>query len=315
MSNGTNCDKVLKKLVSLFARYGLPDVLVSDGGPPFNAYGFVDFLKRQGINVLKSPPYNPSSNGQAERLVRTVKDVLKKFITDPEFSHLDVEDQINLFLINYRNNCLNIDGNYPSQRIFCYKPKTMLDLLNPKAHYKKFLKEAEVHDGSNTLKNKLPVHDDVLPKDVGNSNNNSTDPFENLTPGDDMWYKNHNPHHVAKWLKANFIKRLSRNTFQVEIGSVPTMAHRGQLRIRKGGEFQEKPNIHLVRRRPDRGPRLKNVDQEGFRGFTDDELRRGRKRSFPVEVPTIEPIESPEFIPRRSKRLRRANQNSEYVYL
>ena len=78
---------------------------------------------------------------------------------------------------------------------------------------------------------------------------------------------------------------------------------------------RKKTHIQLVRRRPDRGPRLKNVDQEEFRGFTDDELRRGRKRSFPVEVPIIEPIESPEFIPRRSKRLRRANQNSEYVYL
>lgn len=46
MRNGTDCEKVLRKLTAYFARFGLPDVLVSDGGPPFNSYNFVDFLKR-----------------------------------------------------------------------------------------------------------------------------------------------------------------------------------------------------------------------------------------------------------------------------
>lgn len=58
MKKGTDCDKVLKRLVAFFARFGLPDVLVSDGGPPFNSYPFTEFLKKQGINVLKSPPSN-----------------------------------------------------------------------------------------------------------------------------------------------------------------------------------------------------------------------------------------------------------------
>lgn len=39
MSNGTNCGKVLRKLVAYFARFGLPDV-------PFNSHNFTDFLKK-----------------------------------------------------------------------------------------------------------------------------------------------------------------------------------------------------------------------------------------------------------------------------
>lgn len=120
MKQGTDHAKVLKKLVAYFARFGLPDVLVSDNGPPFNSWNFVDFLERQGIKVMKSPPYNPSSNGQAERLVRTVKEVLKRFLMDPKMMELYLEDQINLFLFNFRNNNLTKDGTFPSERIFSY---------------------------------------------------------------------------------------------------------------------------------------------------------------------------------------------------
>lgn len=132
MKKGTNCGQVLKQLVAFFARFGLPDVIVSDGGPPYNSYAFVNFLEKQGIKVFKSPPYNPPSNGQAERLVRTVKEVLKKFLIDSDLSHLSLEDQINLFLINYRNTCVTKDDSFPAEKIFTYKPKTLVDLLNPK---------------------------------------------------------------------------------------------------------------------------------------------------------------------------------------
>lgn len=128
MSHGTDKNKVIKKLVAIFARFGLPDVLVSDIGPPFYSHDFISFLRRQGIEVMKSPPYNPSSNGQAERLVRTVEEVLQKFLMEPEIMELDLEDQISLFLFNYRNN----NGHFPAERIFSYTPKTILDLINPK---------------------------------------------------------------------------------------------------------------------------------------------------------------------------------------
>ncbi|XP_062560914.1 uncharacterized protein K02A2.6-like isoform X1 [Armigeres subalbatus] len=68
MKTGTEASKVIRKFVAFFSRFGLPDVLVTDGGPPFNAHQFISFMERQGIKVLKSPPYNPSSNGQAERM-------------------------------------------------------------------------------------------------------------------------------------------------------------------------------------------------------------------------------------------------------
>lgn len=173
-------------MVAFFARFGLSDVLVSDNGPPFNSHDFISFLRRQGIEVMKSPPYNPSSNGQAERLVRTVKEVLKKFLMEPEIMELDLEDQISLFLFNYRNNNRTSDGHFPAERIFSYKPKTILDLINRKKEYKQHLAVPQPADEiiTKSLAGRIPKHA-----------NNAVD---ELMVGDALWYKNHNPHHHAR---------------------------------------------------------------------------------------------------------------------
>ncbi|XP_062536041.1 uncharacterized protein K02A2.6-like isoform X2 [Armigeres subalbatus] len=139
MKYGTDAKRVIKKFTVIFARFGLPDVLVTDGGPPFNSSQFVTFMQRQGIKVLKSPPYNPSSNGQAERMVRLVKEVLKRFLLDPLTKSLDDDDKITYFLANYRNTCTASDERVPSEKLLCFKPKSLLDLLHPRRGYKNSL--------------------------------------------------------------------------------------------------------------------------------------------------------------------------------
>ncbi|UYV69438.1 K02A2.6-like, partial [Cordylochernes scorpioides] len=52
------------------ARYGFPQVVVSDNGPPFFSSHFGGFLSKNGISHVTSPPYHPKSNGQAEVSVR-----------------------------------------------------------------------------------------------------------------------------------------------------------------------------------------------------------------------------------------------------
>ena len=61
------------KLRVWFAAYGLPEEVVSDNGPEFIASEFVDFLKQNGVKQKLVPPYQPSSNGAAERTVQIFK--------------------------------------------------------------------------------------------------------------------------------------------------------------------------------------------------------------------------------------------------
>ena len=65
----TSAEKTIEVLRTLFASYGLPQKLVSDNGPQFTASSFEEFLSANGVQHLKSPPYHPATNGEAERFV------------------------------------------------------------------------------------------------------------------------------------------------------------------------------------------------------------------------------------------------------
>ena len=74
----TSSAAVIEVLRSLFARFGLPETIVTDNGPGFVSSEFEEFLRRNGIKHTTSAPYHPASNGLAERAVQIVKKGLKK---------------------------------------------------------------------------------------------------------------------------------------------------------------------------------------------------------------------------------------------
>ena len=69
----TTAEKTVEVLRGIFAQFGLPEQIVSDNGPQFVAEQFSTFLQSNGINHIKSPPYHPASNREAERFVKTVE--------------------------------------------------------------------------------------------------------------------------------------------------------------------------------------------------------------------------------------------------
>eukprot|EP00795_Rhopilema_esculentum_P001597 gene1597-16054_t len=78
MSRGKGAANVINKLKDVFARHGIPEEIRSDNGPPFDSGEFACFAKEWGIQLSSSSPYYLQSNGEAERSVQTIKNILKK---------------------------------------------------------------------------------------------------------------------------------------------------------------------------------------------------------------------------------------------
>ncbi|KAK8771151.1 hypothetical protein V5799_025607 [Amblyomma americanum] len=120
-----SADATIPCLRTMFAAHGLPDVIVSDNGPAFVSASFREFLQRNGIKHVLTPPYHPASNGAAERAVQTIKTKLKKAVGG------SFDCQLARVLLNYRSTPHETTGCSPAELMMGRKLKTALTLLRP----------------------------------------------------------------------------------------------------------------------------------------------------------------------------------------
>ncbi|XP_031350539.1 uncharacterized protein K02A2.6-like [Photinus pyralis] len=103
----TTSNKIINILKSIFARHGVPKIVVTDGGPQFSSDHFKQFSTDWCFNHTLTSPYHSQSNGMAERHVQIAKKLLKKTI--------DEDKDIYLALLQLRNS--PIFGDYSPAEI------------------------------------------------------------------------------------------------------------------------------------------------------------------------------------------------------
>ena len=69
---------VINHIKPHLARYGIPEVIISDNGPEFSSHEFEELAKHYGFKDITSSPTYSQSNGLVERAVQTAKTTLKK---------------------------------------------------------------------------------------------------------------------------------------------------------------------------------------------------------------------------------------------
>ena len=84
---------VLEHCKSIFARFGIPEVVLSDNGPQFSSRELLKFSQDYCFTHITSSPYHPQGIGEAERDVQTMKNLLKKS-TDPYTALLNNHAQL-----------------------------------------------------------------------------------------------------------------------------------------------------------------------------------------------------------------------------
>ena len=102
MSSTTSL-RTIEALCSVFARYGIPEELVSDDGLQLAAEEFTKFMTQNGVKFTRIPPYHPASNGAAERSVQMAKVAFTKRVLHGKANTLSLEHWLTNFLILNRN--------------------------------------------------------------------------------------------------------------------------------------------------------------------------------------------------------------------
>lgn len=87
----TSSTAVIAAMKSVFAMFSIPTVVISDNGPQFSSRDFTSFATEYGFHHVTSSPRYPQENGEAERMVRTMKEMFAK-TGDPYLALLNYRD-------------------------------------------------------------------------------------------------------------------------------------------------------------------------------------------------------------------------------
>ncbi|XP_054279520.1 uncharacterized protein K02A2.6-like [Macrosteles quadrilineatus] len=155
-TKNTSTEWCIRELRKTFATFGLPLVLVSDNGSQFTSSTFRQFLSANGVVHKTTAPYHPSSNGQAERYVQTIKKSLKAM--EEEGGKLDLK--LYRLLMQLRQSP-NSTGSNAYSLIYGREIRTHLGLLLPQCN-----KSAR---SAMAVRKKFQVGDSVQARDYSSS--------------------------------------------------------------------------------------------------------------------------------------------------
>ncbi|KAL9961977.1 hypothetical protein ACROYT_G031026 [Oculina patagonica] len=128
--------RVVTLLKKHCARYGIPRMIVSNGGPQFTSQEFSSFVEDWGIAHVTSSPMHQRANGKAESAVKIMKSLLQK-------THKEGGDPYEAML-EQRNTPRQDTGRSPAEMMFNRRTRSFLPSMSssPKDTFVKEKREA-----------------------------------------------------------------------------------------------------------------------------------------------------------------------------
>jgi hypothetical protein len=252
-------------LLNLIARFGVPKQIVSDNGPQFTSEEFRLFCDRFKIQHVRTSPYHPRSNGEAERFVRTFKNVLGM----KKVSLETISYRLTRFLLSYRNTIHPTTGFTPAQLLIGHRARFPLDNIrsNPEDCVRK-QQEAQAGDKQERI----------------------------FRSGDPVLVRMFNENKPT-WLSGSITKRVAPLTYHVECGGKFHKRHIDHL-IARDPALQLKPPV-----RPLIFPTVTPPVDHPNPAAPDPVQDAPPVLPPEAPVPIQEPVQPPENVPRRSTRV------------
>lgn len=189
--------ETIERLRETFARYGLPNTIVSDNGPQLTSAEFKNFCGVNGIRHTTSPPFHPSSNGAAENSVKSFKKSVQKLLKDPKNKGVSLRTLISRYLFSYRNMPHAETGESPAKLLFNRKLKNRFDLLR-ESNVGRSEDQIKYHKGS---------------RDV------------TFSPGDPVYVKDYR-HRKPVWTEGTIVENIGQRLYLVRLKNEALMWRR-----------------------------------------------------------------------------------------
>ena len=113
------------QLRTTFARFRLPHTVVINNGSCFTSEEFGTFLTKNGVHHMKTAPYHPSSNGQAECAGQVFNNGVKRL------KDVTILNRLARFLFSYRYTLHSTTGLPPAKLMFGRNLHTRFDQIQP----------------------------------------------------------------------------------------------------------------------------------------------------------------------------------------
>ena len=139
-TDSATAEVTIRALREIMSRWGLPLMMVSDNGPCFKAYEFVEFCKHNHIKHITVSPHHPASNCLAERAVQIFKRGVKKLSGN-------INENISHFLLYYRSTPQTTTGDSPSMLMLNRQIRTRVDIMLPHKHSNVLVKQQNMITG------------------------------------------------------------------------------------------------------------------------------------------------------------------------
>lgn len=124
--NSLTSDHIIQHMKIIFSRQGIPDIVMSDNGPEFSSQSFRIFSKEWNFQHLTSSPHYAQSNGQTERIIQNIKNMLKKTQVEGTEFRLALLEYLNTPISNRLASPSELLNNRKLRSIVPCSPKLLL---------------------------------------------------------------------------------------------------------------------------------------------------------------------------------------------
>ena len=214
--NNTKTLTIINVCKEHFARYGTPEVIVTDNGPQFDNMEWKHFQKEWGFQHVTSAPYHAQGNGKSESAIKTMKQLYRKCSR----SGTDFWKA----LLQHRNTP-NAVGLSPNQHLFARDTRSGIPLITGKLQPPSAANiKQKITDKRQIIKASYDKRAKELPE---------------LCEGDNV-YVQRRPDLTSEWEKAVLLRKLPDRSCELQTPD-GGIYRRSAVHIKPGNNRQKRP--------------------------------------------------------------------------